>query len=441
MVWICFISLLLILIINYNLTRNDIFSPNLVFVFTFTCAVGLCCIANLIMGIDFESYLTYVVIITGAIIFTFVKWLRLFPVMSEQSNLKVESVEINDLWYVVSLGIVILGSYFNYQYILQFGQAYGAGDFLESMVLFKMMTTLHATDDMLVTPVWYRNVFIVFSCVVSYISLYIVIRTKVLENKLMLIPLGVVIIYFFQTLMSGGRSESFRIVTAALFLWYVFFKSKYGARYGNQKAIKYIFFILGLMGMFFFSFVVLIGRSARELDWQDLFENVFVYAGAPILNLDYYLTNPWRQTWGIWGELTFKNLINYIGKKFSISNYNYELDLPFLSFQNFDMGNVYTTYYAFYYDFQILGVIILTLIMALICTYIYSLVQRQNIARSKINVCVLSYSYLVNDIVMSMFSHRVYETIVDIGTYHKLIILLIMVHMIDINIRKKKAKL
>lgn len=123
----------------------------------------------------------------------------------------------------------------------------------------------------------------------------------------------------------------------------------------------------------------LIGRTQNDLSLDNVMSSLFVYAGAPIFNLDIYLQNPWKQTHGLFGELTFIKLINWIGIKFDISSFIYELDLPFLSYQNYALGNVYTTFYAFYYDFQFLGVVFLTLFMAIFSIWLYNKVRNEDL--------------------------------------------------------------
>ena len=142
----------------------------------------------------------------------------------------------------------------------------------------------------------------------------------------------------------------------------------------------------------------------------------------------------------IFGELTFCRLINWIGSKLGDSSLVYELDLPFLSYQNYNLGNVYTTFYAFVYDFGIAGVVVLTAIMAVACIWLYNRIKSVWIMDANISFCMICYAFLVNDIVMLPFSNRFYETVFNVATIYKLVILYVVVYIVNKNISYKVKK-
>ena len=146
-----------------------------------------------------------------------------------------------------------------------------------------------------------------------------------------------------------------------------FYRIHKGEHFNIRPVFLKIIFLLSAVSLFFISFIYIVGRSQADMDFEAVAMSMFIYAGAPIFNLDIYLQNSWEQTHGIFGELTFIRLINWLGIKFGESSLVYELDLPFLSYRNYDLGNVYTTFYAFIYDFGFLGVVFLTGFMAIVC--------------------------------------------------------------------------
>lgn len=82
--------------------------------------------------------------------------------------------------------------------------------------------------------------------------------------------------------------------------------------------VKFAFIML-LVSLAFIGFIFIIGRTNADLNFEYIIMALFIYAGAPIFNLDIYLGNPWQQTQGIFGEITFIKLINWIGRTFEIS--------------------------------------------------------------------------------------------------------------------------
>lgn len=63
------------------------------------------------------------------------------------------------------------------------------------------------------------------------------------------------------------------------------------------------------------------------------------------------------------GSQVFRNIYTYLGGKYGISQYLYQLDLPFLKHNGLNTGNVYTTFYQFYYDFGYDGIVPLMAIL------------------------------------------------------------------------------
>lgn len=86
--------------------------------------------------------------------------------------------------------------------------------------------------------------------------------------------------------------------------------------------------------------------------------------------MDTYLQGT-RHTPELWGSQVFRNIYTYLGGKYGISQYLYQLDLPFLKHNGLNTGNVYTTFYQFYYDFGYDGIVPLMAIIALYfsCAY------------------------------------------------------------------------
>ena len=111
-----------------------------------------------------------------------------------------------------------------------------------------------------------------------------------------------------------------------------------------------------------------------------------------------------------------------------------------MSYRNYDLGNVYTTFYAFIYDFGFLGVVSLTGFMAIVCVWLYNKVNYVDLISNKISLYVICYAYLLNDIVMLPFSNRFYETMVNAGTIHRWIGLVCLLKLVDYFDRSKYLK-
>lgn len=438
-IWLLFLSLMVFTYINYKISSCDIFNPGVIFSAMFLLFSFFCCLANFFIGIDIEEIVTIAVILLGIGIFTFFNY-----VLGRRYELKkmvVKKCERTSLWGVIGIIVLILDIYIEYNYIMTFSAAYGlASDFFEAMVQYKIITTLKDADAILVPSPWYRGFFITIGSCFAYFSIYGFFQKKICNDKFSIIYGSVILLYSIFSLMGGGRSETFRVITACLFVWYFFYRIHKGEMFKIKSVLLRIIFVLTFMSLFFASFVYLVGRSQADMDIEAVVLDIFIYAGAPIFNLDIYLQNPWTQTHGIFGELTFIRLINWLGIKFGESSLVYELDLPFLSYRNYDLGNVYTTFYAFIYDFGFLGVVFLTGFMAIVCVWLYNKVNYVDLISNKISLYVICYAYLLNDIVMLPFSNRFYETMVNAGTIHRWIGLVCLLKLVDYFDRSKYLK-
>lgn len=150
-----------------------------------------------------------------------------------------------------------------------------------------------------------------------------------------------------------------------------------------------------------------------------------VYIGAQIPNFDSFVSEGGGGEADLFGYMTFRNTIHWFGTHLGISDWVYQYDLPFLSRNGLSTGNVYTTFYAFLYDFGIVGLILLTAVMAVVSELIYHKAKSEDGAASC--TWVIVYSIVAYALALSFFSNKFYEGIITINMLFKLIYLLIAV--------------
>lgn len=443
MIWLLFILLIIFTYINYKIADGDIFNPSVIFSAMFLLFSFFCCLANLTIGIDIEETTTIAVIMVGILIFTFFNYVlgKKYSFIKNHNN-NFLKCEISSLWGIIGIVVIIVDIYIEYHYIMAFSAAYGfASDFFEAMVQYKIITTFKDADAILVPAPWYRGPLMSVGCCLAYFSIYVFFQQKVLADKLCIIYGSNILLYAVYSLMGGSRSEIFRVITACIFIWYFFYRINKGELFNIKPVFIKIMLLLIVVSLFFISFIYIVGRSEADMNLEEVSTSLFIYAGAPIFNLDIYLQNPWKQVHGIFGELTFVRFIIWLGMKMGDTSLIYELDLPFLSYQNYNLGNVYTTFYAFIYDFGFLGVVFLTGFMAIVCVWLYNKVNYVDIMSNRISLYVICYAYLLNDIVMLPFSNRFYESLTNIGVLHRLIVLFVLVKIFNFSIRRKHFNL
>ncbi|KLD60505.1 hypothetical protein WP50_09840 [Lactiplantibacillus plantarum] len=102
------------------------------------------------------------------------------------------------------------------------------------------------------------------------------------------------------------------------------------------------------------------GLLGREVGSFSKANYLAIYFGAEIKNLDTFIQAgqfPIRPH-GTFGAQTFLEFNRTFGKFFG-SNATVILDLPFQNINGLSLGNVYTTFYAFLYDFGYRGVLLI----------------------------------------------------------------------------------
>ena len=106
----------------------------------------------------------------------------------------------------------------------------------------------------------------------------------------------------------------------------------------------------------------------------------------------------------------------------------YALVLPFQKIGNFSLGNVYTTFYPYIYDFGYVGIPILVTIMAVVSQLFFELAKREKISQVP-GIMTLIYGYIFPTIVQVFFSNKFYEDLLDIK-FIKICILWILYNII-----------
>ena len=121
--------------------------------------------------------------------------------------------------------------------------------------------------------------------------------------------------------------------------------------------------------------------------------------------------------------MTFIRTINYLGPKLGIAEWTYPLDLPYVYSSWHWLGNVYTTFYAFLYDFGWAGLVVLTLIMGAISEVVFCMSGRANKCR---DLWMMVYSYLAPQLLLSFFSNKFYENFLAVGFLRVLLVIVVV---------------
>lgn len=411
------------LMFGYLITHADIFSPFCVFCEMFLIAEFLCLFFVRMYKVEIHLK-TILVIALGTISFGIVSAffnMKRVDVRNYGEQHSRNYISINYLIQLVCLILEVLVVFYHAKYIKDVVAAFGYStssifDIAGKYHVIALFNYNNFIEKAVSASFIYRHG-IVWITAYAYVLLYILINNLAVKKKIEIIQIIYLGIYAFDQMLSGGRTALFRMITAILIITVICF--------GLNKRRNFTKLLFKIVGIIFGIILLLIGinmllnRTGENSTLNLILESIYVYIGAPIQNLDTYLQGT-RHTPELWGSQVFRNIYTYLGGKYGISQYLYQLDLPFLKHNGLNTGNVYTTFYQFYYDFGYDGIVPLMAIIALYFSCAYRKIYNNK------PFTIIIYAYLFNDLIMLIFSDRFYETVASIGFVKHLLVTFIL---------------
>lgn len=253
----------------------------------------------------------------------------------------------------------------------------------------------------------------------SYFWGYMLVEQWYEKKKVPALILANFIITTLSSFLCGSRTGAIFSVISLFPIFVI--KYRKNTRRKHLKK-KYIFLFFTIVVILMFSFQWIGELIDRKLDGINLWEYISIYIGAPILNLDFFIQEP-HSSPEIWGYNTFATQIRYLRGRLRMGSHHF--DLPFRSVNGHNLGNVYTTFYAYIYDFGIIGMIILTSIMAIVIQQLYKKAKNDINHEKGITLSILTFACLFTCVAFSFFSNKFYEQI-DMGFVKRLIYWIIL---------------
>ena len=211
--------------------------------------------------------------------------------------------------------------------------------------------------------------------VFGYLFLYIWINNCFAEDKnkanqrLLLIP---IIIYLISGVLSSGRMYILQYSGGAVMCFYILWHRKYGwNKFIGFKFIGWIIFAFVGVLLIFTAMRRIVGRG---IEFDPLYY-ITLYGGQSIACLELFLKDMPPKS-NIWGKETFNGIINFIGKVSGNNNFRYVSHKEFRYSNGILLGNVYTAFRRYYYDFGYWGVAILTAIASFFGIFYFSIDDR-----------------------------------------------------------------
>lgn len=409
-VYTLLITVLFILICVYSFVR-DFTAPEFLLIAPFWLAI-----CNLVANVDTWdislNWNTYNVIVLGICFFllgSLCSYKSKFSFVLNKNHPKKKNtimpIEVKNWLFWIFAAFELLALIFCVYKIMMVSRRYGVSGTLSVLVAgYRRLGTFTIEN---ISLGFLANHLYSFVTASGYITMYLLINNLFFFKKINKPLLVSVILCIIMCLAKGGRQSAVQLIVSGIVM-YLIMSNKSGTKLKFRTLL--IIGIIGTIMLTSFQYVgTLIGRNVRSIDFTNY---IFGYLSAPIRNLDQYLRST-HVLPDVFGKMTFVRLINYLGSNLHIDKWVYELDLPFIYYNGKSLGNVYTTFYAYIYDFGYIGVPIMMFIMGITSRYLHNKAYLKS--RSIINVYTIIYSFISYTLAFSFFSNKYYEAVVSMA--------------------------
>ncbi len=398
--YILIISLFALWLFALIIFRNDIFHPCAIVCFVFF-ASAICTSYNADTW-DIELGYKTVTLIILSLIFAIVPGVLIQRIKILESDniyrvirkdIYKESIIKIDTWKIVFVcifGIITIFIYFSevQRIAVIHGFKYGTWNIL--MRIYRDASHFHSDNVELsvsfIAATFYQ-LFRVLASLIGYVCAnnIAISGRKGVEIKYFL-P---ILIYFFCSLLTGGRMPILRFFFMVLICFSVIKKRINGwdSKINISLLIK-IFVITFFVLLIFSQLRTAVGRNNKT----DFLSYITMYGGGSIALLDLFIKDPISPS-RIWGKETFQYFLKFIGSRFHISDLIYVSAKEFRSHNGVIIGNTYTALRSLYYDFGFYGCLIFCGIFGLVFSALYYSLKEKN-TKNKIDMKLMVYSYI-----------------------------------------------
>lgn len=378
MCYIVFVIFLLILLsICLRIFRNDVFSPPIVMVGVFI----ICATVGLLRYNDWNiaEYSLKSVLLLSVGIFSFLSAsLVVFSFQKKQKSIPMpinrERMDISPIYVMFSLffgAFIVFMIYQKMEAILLLAGYPQKG--ITHLISSYHLLSLFSPEKYHIPALIIYSMHIV--TVNAMVCLYVLIHNCCFhKRKRKDILYAICFLYWpLYSLLVSSRIEIMVMMAMTIYLIY-FFSSM---RYVKIVKVRRKIFKLGskMLMAFLAFFIVLTVFLGRKESFSDIkvFNYLTVYISAGIRNFDLFVNNPPLSGHGL---ETLPSINSIMYKCFGIGEYH-SLPLEFRNINGQNTGNIFTCFRRYYYDFGVVGLIVIPFLLGLIITGLYYKVKRQ----------------------------------------------------------------
>lgn len=235
-----------------------------------------------------------------------------------------------------------------------------------------------------------------------------VLATNILlkpNKKFPILELIIVLLAMLNYMSTGGRQGAVNIALSVCVCYVILLHKNRNQGYKKLER-KFIFFGIIAFIIFLWSFRYVAGLLGRDNSFA-LWDYLAIYCGGPIKNLDTFLQEGVRNT-EFSGAETFYKAYQVIWRLIGENLPNYSTYKIYRRINGYDLGNVYTAFKNYIFDFGLLGNYILVCIYAAISQILYVKAICYK-PKNKPALSLILYGLIFNSLILSFFAERFYE--------------------------------
>lgn len=429
MIYLLLITFLLILFLTYKKFDNDIIAPPVVLVTGYTFSI-ICASVNVEKwGINLH-FNTFFVLVYGTLLFIFTGYfVKKYIKKSNNGTFKnnLVNIEVNYKYlyvYIVFQIVVMILWCWN---ICTVTDSLGNfNSFSERMVAFRKWSSYSTS--------WLNNYVYIFinqfnqiSSLSPYLFTYILIKKYFISENNNILPLAIsILLSLIQILLTGGRLAVINLLLSCCFYYCIFYYKNKGFLFRLNKTLMlklFIIFIVGALGFYYTK--VIVGRGASDISISNIIPYLTMYVGGPIQLLDMFLHDSIEHS-NIFGKEVFSTLNFQLIRLGILDIKPYIIHLEFrTATTGAFLGNIYTAYRSYIYDFGFIGLTILPVIFSAIVNFFYYRILLYS-DNKIIDFSILFYSLMFGTIFFDFVRCFFFSSFCSLVTIKKFIFLIIL---------------
>lgn len=447
MLYILLLFLAFLMLLTFVLLDKDIFAPAFVVCSVFFISTVGCIINTKYWKTELNAT-TVLVIVGGCFVFLIVSmFCNLFcqNVYGKQKSKELFELSVIKIenWKIVILILMNISLIFlQIRFINQVVSLSSSGNLVTwglKMEYYRNVVSYDSSNLHISVPS-YINVLNKISTIVAYIFVYICVNNFLAKRNLKIIKrfnimeMAPVAAYLLYNLICATRGSIIQIFISIMVMYHLLFHKQNGwnKKYSIKSLAKIVTFVVLLL-IVFVSLRDVVGRNYSETARNPLYY-ICCYIGGSIHLLDDFIKKP-PSGLKIWGEETFYSIIRFLGQRLEISDWIYVSHLEFRYSNGLNVGNVYTAFRKYIYDFGYFGVVWCTALVSFIYNQIYYSIRYGRKKKKLFDIGIIFFGYISYGYFYMSIQEQPLSTILCMTTVLMPILYIIVIYCLNVKIR------